>query len=172
MTDIKKIILQEGKTTAICGEHGTGKTRLLMQSIAENACVKKPCYVFTNNESAVILKSIMSEFVVHEIPSIHIVENMHRYDVLKSKLMQIHGGVVCIDSFLLLSGEMPFPPEKEEIIMLSELKQIARDNKFALIITFTQCDINVLKFADTLITTINDVPIPPHPICYYIHRKQ
>lgn len=143
----------------IIGDHASGKTTLAVAVAAIYAVNSElPCYFFTNGESKEQLEKMMScslNIAKGKLPNkleIHIIENSVRYDIIKSYVnAKVFSGLVIIDSFQRVSGEMAVPSDMEEKIMHNELKQIVKEKNISML--FTSCsDMNgCTEFADSII---------------------
>lgn len=151
--------LLPGTAHFIIGDHASGKTTLAAAVAATYAVNSElPCYFFTNGEPKERLEKMMScslNISEGKLPNeleIHIIENSVRYDIIKSYVKaRVFSGLVIIDSFQGVSGEMSVPSDMEEKIMHNELKQIVKEKNISML--FTSCsDINgCSEFADSII---------------------
>lgn len=151
--------LLPGTSHFIIGDHASGKTTLAADVAATYAVNSElPCYFFTNGEPKEQLEKMMScslnisEGKLSDDLPIHIIENSVRYDIIKTYIKaKVFSGLVIIDSFERVSGEMPVPCDMEEKIMYYHLGRIMKEKNISML--FTSCsDINgCSEFADSII---------------------
>lgn len=151
--------LLPGTAHFIIGDHASGKTTLAAAVAATYAVNSElPCYFFTNGEPKERLEKMMScslnisEGKLPDDLPIHIIENSVRFEIIISYVeARVFSGLVIIDSFQGVSGEMSVPRDMEEKIMYYHFGRTMKEKNISMLCTSCS-DINCCsEFADSII---------------------